>query len=226
MAFGSTLSRCSRKHISAYGSVLDRFMVSNSASLASSSSSASSSSAASTSSSPSASLFEATKSEASGCWAPPKYSLRRQAKLVKEAALTGQLAALPDGPKTSRIQTRLARLAQSHAAEQQAAEYQYTPQHTATPVRPTALGQRTVKPSQRVPQTEHDAALAAARRLVKDVGPYAGRAKAFKGSRVDKNKITRAHAVNNKLEAMQSTVREWHTSQTEAKNKLKPGLPF
>lgn len=34
-----------------------------------------------------------------GRWAPPKYSLRRQAELIKKAKLTGTLDKLPPGPK-------------------------------------------------------------------------------------------------------------------------------
>ncbi|CBQ69017.1 conserved hypothetical protein [Sporisorium reilianum SRZ2] len=227
MAFRTTLARSAAKHTSAYGSVLDRFMVSHAASLGSSSSSSSTTTA---SASTSASLFEPTKSTTTGCWAPPKYSLRRQAKLLKEAALTGQLALLPDGAKTTRLQQRLHRLAKSHAFEQTAAQFQYIPQDAsaAAPkaVRPAALGERALKPSQRVSVAEREAALMAARLQAKDVGPYAGRAKVFKGSRVDKDKSRRRDDVQHKLGAMQQTVHDWQSTQTEAKNKLKPGLPF
>ncbi|TKY88920.1 hypothetical protein EX895_002161 [Sporisorium graminicola] len=234
MAFRTTLSRNAGKHISAYGSVLDRFMVSHAPSLASSSPSSSSSSSSSTttpassSASTSASLFEPSKSTTTGCWAPPKYSLRRQAKLVKEAALTGQLSLLPDGPKTTRIQQRLHRLAKTHTFEQTARQYQYIPQDVSTPaaVRPASLGERAVRPSQRVSTAEREAALMTARLQVRDVGPYSGRAKVFKGSRVDKGKNKRRDEVKNKLGAMQQTVHDWHSTQTDAKNKLKPGLPF
>lgn len=233
MAFRPTLARHASKHVSSYGSALDRFMVSHAPSLAASStkaSSSSSSASASTSTSTTtsvASLFEPTKSASSGCWSPPKYSLRRQAKLVKEAALTGQLSLLPDGPKTTRISQRLHRLAKSHRFEQVAAQYQYVPKDQAsTPVRPTTLGERAVKPNQRVSAAEREAALSAARQQVKDVGPYAGRAKVFKGSRVDKVKVKRAESVKGKLGGMKQTVEEWQSSQTDAKNKLKPGLPF
>jgi large subunit ribosomal protein L25 len=33
------------------------------------------------------------------CWAPPRYSLRRQAELIKKARLEGKLHLLPPGPK-------------------------------------------------------------------------------------------------------------------------------
>ncbi|KAG3229897.1 hypothetical protein P692DRAFT_20853850 [Suillus brevipes Sb2] len=39
-----------------------------------------------------------------GRWAPPKYSLRRQALLVKKARESGTLALLPPGPKISVIE--------------------------------------------------------------------------------------------------------------------------
>jgi large subunit ribosomal protein L25 len=39
-----------------------------------------------------------------GRWAPPKYSLRRQALLVKKARESGTLALLPPGPKISGVE--------------------------------------------------------------------------------------------------------------------------
>lgn len=216
MAFRQTLTRSASKHISSYGTVLDRFMVSNAPAVSAAAASSSSSAAASTSGTNAASLFKPTKSPVSGCWAPPKYSLRRQAKLVKEAALTGQLPLLPDGPKSTRIQQRIARLQHSLALEEQSSQYQYVPKSldsadAAKGVRPTALGQRVLKPSQRVSQKEIDEATMAARLQVRDVGPYAGRAKIFKGSRVDKDKSRRANDVNAKLQGMKQTVKEWHS---------------
>ncbi|SPO30663.1 uncharacterized protein UTRI_05280 [Ustilago trichophora] len=229
MAFRTTVAlRGANKHLSAYGTVLDRFMVSNTASLTTTSSSSSASSSSQTTAA--ASLFEPTKSETTGCWHPPKYSLRRQAKLVREAALTGQLALLPDGPKTTRMTQRLHRLQKSHAFEQSASEYQYIPKDPSVEptkgTRPEKLGQRTIKPTQRISSEEKAAALNAARLQVKDVGPYAGRAKVFKGSRVDKGKAKREGDVKTKLGGMEQTVSDWHSTQNEARNKLKPGLPF
>lgn len=226
MAFRQTLSRNAPKHYSSHGTVLDRFLISHSPSP---SSSTSSSSAATASSSQTASLFEPTKYAKTGCWIPPKYSLRRQAKLVKEAVLTGQLSSLPDGPKTARIQQRLHRLAKSHAFEKQASQYQYIPRSltpSATSVRPTALDQRVVKPTQRISEEEKQAAINAARLQVKDVGPYAGRARIFKGSKVDKDKLRRQTDVEEKLKSMKDSVKDWENGQKEAKIKLKPGLPF
>lgn len=217
MAFRQTLSRSGHKHISTYGTVLDRFLVSNAGAI-SSSTGASSSDASSSRSAAVASLFEPTKSESTGCWKPPKYSLRRQAKIVKEAALTGQLDLLPDGPKTARIQQRLHRLAKTHAFEQEAAQYQYIPKPSSVPasnaaeaVRPAVLGARVVKPSQRMSREERETAFRAAKEQARDVGPYAGRAKVFKGSRVDKDKARRAEDIKNKLQAMQQTVQDWQS---------------
>jgi large subunit ribosomal protein L25 len=39
------------------------------------------------------------KNPKTGRWAPPKFSLRRQAELVKKAKVTGTLSLLPPGPK-------------------------------------------------------------------------------------------------------------------------------
>lgn len=83
-----------------------------------------------------------------------------------------------------------------------------------------------MKHHQRVSQEEKQEALSAARRLVREVGPYKGRARVFKGSRVDKGKARRGEDVKGKLGGMEQTVRDWQSGQTEARNKMKPGLPF
>ena len=48
--------------------------------------------------------FVPHKNDKSGRWAPPKYSLRRQADLVKHARASGTLHLLPPGPKMSAAQ--------------------------------------------------------------------------------------------------------------------------
>ncbi|KIJ15916.1 hypothetical protein PAXINDRAFT_114412 [Paxillus involutus ATCC 200175] len=48
--------------------------------------------------------FIATLNPKTGRWAPPKYSLRQQAELVKKARSTGTLSLLPPAPKTSAAQ--------------------------------------------------------------------------------------------------------------------------
>ncbi|KAF8551817.1 hypothetical protein OG21DRAFT_1498848 [Imleria badia] len=45
--------------------------------------------------------FIPTKNPQTGRWAPPKYSLRQQAELIKKARASGTLALLPSAPKTS-----------------------------------------------------------------------------------------------------------------------------
>lgn len=45
--------------------------------------------------------FIPTKNPQTGRWAPPKYSLRQQADLIKKARASGNLAFLPPAPKTS-----------------------------------------------------------------------------------------------------------------------------
>ncbi|KAN0084406.1 hypothetical protein V8E55_007910 [Tylopilus felleus] len=45
--------------------------------------------------------FITTKNSQTGRWAPPKYSLRQQADLIKKARASGTLALLPPSPKTS-----------------------------------------------------------------------------------------------------------------------------
>jgi large subunit ribosomal protein L25 len=48
--------------------------------------------------------FVPHKNDKSGRWAPPKYSLRRQAELIKHARASGTLHLLPPGPKMSSAQ--------------------------------------------------------------------------------------------------------------------------
>ena len=51
--------------------------------------------------------FVPHKNPKSGRWAPPKYSLRRQADLIKHARKSGALHLLPPGPKLSEAQLQL-----------------------------------------------------------------------------------------------------------------------
>ena len=68
--------------------------------------------------------FVPHKNPKSGRWAPPKYSLRRQADLIKHARKSGTLHLLPLGPKMSETQLAAAAAAAaavgSSAAEEQA----------------------------------------------------------------------------------------------------------
>ena len=60
---------------------------------------------------------------ATNCWAPPRYSLRRQADLVKRARLEGRLHLLPPGPKSVPAQ-----------AQAQAGGFDNAPADLAAPV--------------------------------------------------------------------------------------------
>ncbi|KAF8893172.1 hypothetical protein CPB84DRAFT_1783348 [Gymnopilus junonius] len=57
--------------------------------------------------------FLPKKNPKSGNWRPPKYSLRRQAQLVKMAKASGTLATLPAGPKKLDAELRAKRLRDS-----------------------------------------------------------------------------------------------------------------
>ncbi|KAI9441284.1 hypothetical protein H4582DRAFT_1366135 [Lactarius indigo] len=57
--------------------------------------------------------FVPHKNPQSGRWAPPKYSLRRQAELIKHARASGTLHLLPPGPKMSSGQLAAATTAAS-----------------------------------------------------------------------------------------------------------------
>ncbi|KAH9177735.1 hypothetical protein EDB89DRAFT_2112171 [Lactarius sanguifluus] len=66
--------------------------------------------------------FVPHKNPESGRWAPPKYSLRRQAELIKHARASGTLHLLPPGPKMSPGQLAVATTtAASEAREDDAA---------------------------------------------------------------------------------------------------------
>jgi len=60
--------------------------------------------------------FVPHKNPKSGRWAPAKYSLRRQADLVKHARKSGTLHLLPPGPKMSETQLAAAEAAEAVAA--------------------------------------------------------------------------------------------------------------
>ena len=68
-----------------------------------------------------------------------------------------------------------------------------------------------VKPNQRVSKEELEESLRAAREYARGVGPYKGRAKVFKGSRVEKEKVRRGEDVRGKLGGMDRAVGEWQT---------------
>ncbi|CAO1616381.1 unnamed protein product [Parajaminaea phylloscopi] len=62
------------------------------------------------------SAFHPHKSPSSGRWAPPKYSMRRQAELVNAAYATGQLDLIPESPKKSKVLDRIKAAAAAAAA--------------------------------------------------------------------------------------------------------------
>ncbi|KAI9465760.1 hypothetical protein BJY52DRAFT_485126 [Lactarius psammicola] len=68
--------------------------------------------------------FVPHKNSQSGRWAPPKYSLRRQAELIKHARASGTLHLLPPGPKMSsgQLAAAAAVAATHHAAVDRASE--------------------------------------------------------------------------------------------------------
>lgn len=227
MSFKQTLIRFASKHPSSYSTPLERFLTLHpppkKVTLPLSKN-------AQKRAAKRAALFEPHQSYTSS-WISPKFSLRRQAVLAKQAALTGQLSSLPDSPKTCRISQRLHRLATTQAFEQESVQYQYIPKPNGRKVevegvKPTVLGERVTKPNQRVSEKEKNAAIQVARLQVKDVGPYAGRAKVFKGSKVDKDKQRRQADVEAKLKGMSESVKDWQEGFKEQRNKLKPGLPF
>lgn len=132
--------------------------------------------------------FEHWRNADTGKWQPPKYSLRRQAQLVRAAHETGCLDAVSQSPKYERFARRLAEL----------------PQHEVLAGLPT--------PSWPALSPAADAKQAhAIARSFYEHGPYAGRSSArmFKGRKGDKASRSRRRQVVENMERMEETVREW-----------------
>lgn len=189
-------------------SLLDKFLARHSRLLTTAEDGASGSSEAETAYS---NLFQPFKTATSGKWKPSVYSLRQQARLAKEAIVTDRLHLLPDSTVIARYRKRLA-LNQEHAAlEEQLAQFRYIPEPPKDAVVSTKRGLhgRALSPSKRVSESERLEAARIASTHIKEIGPYAGRAKIFKGSKYDRNKPERLAGIQDKLASMPSVVSEW-----------------
>jgi len=82
--------------------------------------------------------FLPKKNPKTGKWRPPKYSLRRQAELVKMAKASGTLASLPPGPKKFAAELRMERVNASLSASTLA-------QLAAKPTQATSTKPKTAK---------------------------------------------------------------------------------
>ncbi|KAI6148633.1 hypothetical protein BKA82DRAFT_470491 [Pisolithus tinctorius] len=122
-----------------------------------------------------------------GKWAPPKYSLRQQADLIKKARKTGMLDLLPPGTKTNKARERLV-VAQ---AAQPVVKVQAVTGETSAPTNPRDEGwQRPVEWVGKV--TERKVAGA-------EIGNrlYAGRKRMFKGHKWER--LAEKRAIRRKM---------------------------
>lgn len=166
--------------------------------LAATTSAASSSSSHSSAPSP----FHPIKSATTQRWAPPAYSLRRQAQLVNEAYADNTLSSLPDGPKKSKLQSRLASASPSSF--------------------PDSFFQRLPKSDRKWSYQElrdHQKAIIAD--LVTEKGPYVGRAQGvapgrilsgiFKGRKTYRQRPKRERDIAENMADMEARVKEWRS---------------
>ncbi|BGP17716.1 hypothetical protein JCM10213_005296 [Rhodosporidiobolus nylandii] len=150
------------------------------------------------SSSSSPNPFAPTKSNpAARSWTAPKYSLRRQKQLRREAAALGYPADVLPPPfvKANAPAPAAVRLSEDR---------------------------RTLAPSVHVPESQVLAALGMDKR-----GPYAGRkGAAFKGKIWERKKEERVAELKRLLEGADAKAAAWRKAQLDAKSKAKPALPF
>lgn len=149
--------------------------------------------------------FQHWKNTTSQRWNPPRYSLRRQAELVRAAFQTGDLEAVAASPKFAAFAQRLAR---------QETHELITP-YKAQEV-PRLSKKQDAEEALRIAQKAHDA------------GPYAGRSskRMFKGSNADRASRARARRVQENMTKMDSIVQEWRQDKITEKNKMKPTSPM
>ncbi|GAA5915876.1 hypothetical protein JCM6882_001746 [Rhodosporidiobolus microsporus] len=142
--------------------------------------------------------FAPTKSSAAArSWTAPKYSLRRQKQLRREADALGYPA---DVLPPSFIKAN-------------------APPPAASRLDPA---RRALAPSQHVPESQVLAELGMVKR-----GPYAGRkGAAFKGKIWERKKEERTADLARLLEGADAKAAAWRKTQHDAKAKAKPALPF
>ncbi|GAA5902084.1 hypothetical protein JCM8208_002473 [Rhodotorula glutinis] len=137
-------------------------------------------------------------------WTAPRYSLRRQKKLRREAEALGlAVDVLPPSP-----------LAKSSPLA--------SPSPDSTPAARLDPARRRLQSSPHVPATKVLDALA-----LDKFGPYAGRkGAAFKGKLWERKKEARVAHLAKLLEGADAKAEAWRKTQADAKNKGKASLPF
>ncbi|GAA5932901.1 hypothetical protein JCM3775_005257 [Rhodotorula graminis] len=141
-------------------------------------------------------------------WTAPRYSLRRQKKLRREADALGLAAdVLPPSP-----------LAKSSPV----ASTSTSPSPDQTPAARLDPARRRLQSSPHVPATKVLDTLA-----LDKFGPYAGRkGAAFKGKLWERKKEARVAHLAKLLEGADAKTAAWRKAQADAKNKSKASLPF
>ncbi|KAF9225994.1 hypothetical protein BS17DRAFT_801257 [Gyrodon lividus] len=165
--------------------------------------------------------FIATLNPKTGRWAPPKYSLRQQAELVKKARATGMLSLLPHAPKTSAPQLAAIALAEARPMSKKP--------NTQTGTESKALEKWWSRPVEWVGEVKERKVPGA------DIGNrlYAGKKRMFKGhkwERVAEKRAMRRKILMRDMEKRIERFKQHHKRRRQ--NPLKPAkglggkLPF
>ncbi|KAH9073010.1 hypothetical protein EDB83DRAFT_2516768 [Lactarius deliciosus] len=172
--------------------------------------------------------FAPHKNPESGRWAPPKYSLRRQAELIKHARASGTLHLLPPGPKMSSGQLAVATTTAASAASAASTHHHPAADRAAEEVKVSGLTNR--RPAQE--EDDSDAAWTGSVEWVgslrersvagADVGNrlYAGKKRMFKGHKWERTRERRITRTKILLRDMDKRVERF--KQYRAKGKPLP----
>lgn len=149
--------------------------------------------------------FEHWRNSETGRWNPPKYSLRRQAQLVRAAYAVDKPELVQTSPKFARYMRR----------------WEEMPTHEVF----------TGFPAVAWPQLSAADNESEAQRIAHSFsqhGPYAGRAQArmFKGKKGDRASRSRQRLVEENMRTMDETIQEWREEKAAARAKAKPISPL
>ncbi|KAJ7491290.1 hypothetical protein FB451DRAFT_1023192 [Mycena latifolia] len=168
------------------------------------------------------------KNPKTGRWAPPKYSLRQQADLIKKAKATGTAHLLPPGVKLPQPETFAPPpVRKSVKAGKAKAPVQKLQKPSTSVTRPSTNRERlVVKPHKGAAVTvewDRKPAVKSVPGADKGTRLYAGRKKMFKGSRLERSIKQRAWRTWVLLHDMRKRIRRYKTNYVHRKpNPLKP----
>lgn len=150
--------------------------------------------------------FQHWRHEETGHWQPPKYSLRRQAQLVRASFQTGGEDQVRLSPKFERYARRINDMPRHEVITG-------WPTHIAWP---TLSAEEDEKEAKRIAQTYGSH------------GPYAGRsgARMFKGHKGERASLARRRRVHENMSTMEATIAEWRREKAAERAKLKPISPL